>query len=258
VGRYYRRNNQPSRKARLSAILGGFDKDILDTFYQLDWRQFDLLIAYYRQDYGDSAAAYARRTYPRWKYGEVDPSGQTIERLLITLPRVLDIGVKCDLLRKLRERHRKKDNISLKVDPNNWRETIEPIVLNIVRKAYTAELPQVVQDRLTWLSSSDMQAAKALLSEAEAVEGRIAISLLHKEFANIDILLSSLAKGSKITHTIILPYGNVNLTIKRSRKSMSDNQNVPNSRSLFRPSAKDIMDNALENLDPQQVKQMAL
>ena len=241
----------------MSRYYRGFDQDVLKVFFELNEHQLAQLMGKYKQDYGKSAATYARRTYFKWKSGEIVLSGRTVDRLLITLPQVLDRKVKCDLLRKLRERYRKKDTISLTVDPSGWRETIEPLVLNIVSKAYSADLPPVVQDRLSWLSTSDMKMAAAILAEAEVQEGKVAISLLHKEFASIENLLDSLPGKRKITHTISLPYGNVHLTIERGKNAMSEKDNIPNNRSLFRPTAKDIMDNALENLDPHQVKQIS-
>ena len=90
-------------KARLSATLGGFDKDILERFYSLTPDQLSRLFNIYSDSYGDGPAAYARRTYQDWKQGEVRPSVQTINRLLDSLPLVLNFDGKCELLRKLRE-----------------------------------------------------------------------------------------------------------------------------------------------------------
>jgi hypothetical protein len=241
----------------LTRVFGGFDKDILEAFFQISNEQLTGLISHYKERYGDSAGNYARKTYPKWKSGEVKPSGQTVERLLESLPLVLDLPGKCDLLRKLRERHRKKDNVSLKCDTTNWKESIHPIAMNIIQKAYSADLPEVVKSRLSWLSQGDVQAAQKLLAESEVQEGNIAISLLHREFANIEKLLESLTHVRKISHTIALPYGNINIKIKRGKKPMAEDEKVSSNRSLFKPRAGDIMDSALENLDQNQVRQIS-
>jgi hypothetical protein len=247
-----------SKRDRINWIFGGFDEDILEAFFKINSDQLARLISHYKGRYGDSAGIYARKTYPKWKSGEVNPSGQTVERLLESLPLVLDLRVKCDLLRKLRERHRKKDNVSLKCDTTNWREVIQPIAENIIQKARSADLPEIVKSHLSWLSQGDMQAAQKLLEESEVQEGKIAISLLHQEFANIENLLVSLTQvRKKISHTIALPYGNINITIKRGKKQMAENEEPSSGRSLFKPRAGDILDNALENLDQTQVRQIS-
>jgi hypothetical protein len=129
--------------------------------------------------------------------------------------------------------------------------------MNIIQKAYSADLPEIVKSRLSWLSQGDMQAAQKLLAESEVQEGKIAISLLHQEFDNIENLLTSLTQVRKITHTIVLPYGNINIKIKRGKSPMAENEKPSSSRSLFKPRASDIMDNALENLDQNQVRQIS-
>jgi len=96
-------------KQRLSFALGGFDKDVLERFYSLTTDQLARLFNIYSDSYGDGPAEYARKTYRHWKMGGVRPSAQTINRLLDSLPLVLDFDGKCELLRKLRERHRKRE-----------------------------------------------------------------------------------------------------------------------------------------------------
>ena len=49
---------QPSLKAALSAMLGGFDKDVLESFYSLTPDQLARLINIYSDSYGEGPAAY--------------------------------------------------------------------------------------------------------------------------------------------------------------------------------------------------------
>src|SRR5688500_9017605 len=88
-------------RERLSAMVGGFDKDILERFSSLTPAQLARLFNIYSIEYGDGPAAYARKTYADWRLGAVRPSAQTINRLLDNLPLVLNFDGKCELLRKL-------------------------------------------------------------------------------------------------------------------------------------------------------------
>ncbi len=255
----YRRYGMSKRLA-VSIACGGIDDDILGIFLSLDWKTRDKVFIAYERAYGKSAADYAKRTYKKWKTGVVTPSGQTLERLVDTLPPLLSFGVKCELLSKLRERNRKKEVHRLKVDIGNWATAVIPIVSRLVGRAYSAELPEIVERRLHWLSSGDMQAAKSILAEAEAQEGRNAVALLKQEFQNIEGIILSLPRGGKVTHTIKLPYGDIELIIKRPRNMKEDNKGMvpkPKTESLFRPTAEEIFEQAFENLNHEQAQQVS-
>lgn len=86
-----------SQREMLSAMVGGFDRDVLEKFYTLSTGQLARLFNIYSDEYGDSAAGYAREVYDEWKAGIVRPSAQTINRLLDHLPKVLnfDDNVSC-------------------------------------------------------------------------------------------------------------------------------------------------------------------
>lgn len=250
-----------SLKERLSALVGGFDKDILQKFYALTPDQLAHLFNLYTEKYGDGPGAYARKTYEDWKIGEVRPSAQTIDRLLDSLPLVLDFDGKCELLRKLRERHRKSEHHTLKVKIDEWQDRVVPLVKTIIKKAYLANLPRAVEERLTWLSDGDVQTARALLSHAQALEGAVTVRLLQDEMENIETALTNLDGRVKVTHTIHLPYGHINLRIS-GRRSMDKESNNgselvrQNDTSLFKPNAEDIFDDVFSDLDPEQAAQV--
>ena len=206
----------------LSAMVGGFDRDVLEKFYTLSNDQLARLFNIYSDEYGDGAADYARKVYDEWKAGIVRPSAQTINRLLDHLPKVLNFDGKCELLRKLRERHRKPEHNSIKVKVDDWKSRLVPLVKRIVEKAYTSNLPEIVERRLTWLSSGDMQVARALLSHSQALEGAVAVRLLEHEMQDLEAVLAHVHGSTKITHTISLPYGNIELKISGRRKMAKD------------------------------------
>lgn len=249
-----------SKRAQLSAVMGGFDRDVLEQFYSLTPDQLDRLFNIYSEIYGQGPAEYACKTFSNWRSGVTRPSAQTINRLLDNLPHVLNFDGKCDLLGKLRERHRKPESHSIKVTADDWRDEVVPLVRTIIAKAYNANLPEAVERRLTWLASGDMQAARALLSHSQALEGAVAVRLLQDEMLNIDAALATLPGRKKVTHTISLPYGNIHLSISRKR-TMSKNDDgtdlvKPNQSGLFKPTAEDIFDDVFSNLDEDQAQQV--
>jgi hypothetical protein len=216
----YRRYGMSKRQV-VSIMCGGIDGDILEVFLSVERKTLDKVFSAYDRVYGKSAADYAKRTYKKWRAGIVSPSGQTLERLVDTLPPLLSFGAKCELLRKLRERNRKKEVHRLKVDISNWANAVIPIVSRLVGKAYSAELPEIVEQRLNWLSSGDMQAAKTILVEAEAQEGRNAVALLRQEFQNIDALLPKVsAKASEEAVKIVAEKKRAEQKFENARKDI--------------------------------------
>ncbi len=250
-----------SQREMLSAMVGGFDQDVLEKFYTLTSDQLARLLNIYEDAYGDGAAEYARKVYNEWKEGIVRPSAQTINRLLDSLPEVLDFDGKCELLRNLRERHRRPEHHSIKVRADDWKSELIPLVKRIVEKAYTANLPEIVERRLTWLSSGDMQAARALLSHSQAMEGAVAVRLLEHEMQDLEAVLAHVKGATRITHTINLPYGNIDLTISGRRTMAKDDDNETdlvrqNNTGLFKPTADDIFDDVFTDLDENQARQV--
>jgi hypothetical protein len=250
-----------TQRERLSAMVGGFDGDVLEKFYTLSADQLARLLNIYSAEYGDGAAGYARKVYGEWKAGIVRPSAQTINRLLDQLPQVLNFDGKCELLRQLRERHRKPEHHSIKVKVDDWKSKLVPLVKRIVEKAYTSNLPEIVESRLTWLSSGDMQVARALLSHSQALEGAVAVRLLEHEMHDLEEVLIRVHGAAKITHTISLPYGIIELRISGRHKMVDDENNKTDlvkqsNTGLFKPTADDIFDDVFSNLDEDQARQV--
>ena len=212
----------------LSAAVGGFDKDVLERFYALTPDQLARLFNIYSEVYGDGPAAYARKTYADWKHGAVRRSVQTVHRLLDSLPLVLSFDGKCELLRRLRERHRKPEHHTLKVKIDDWQEHVVPLVRSVIQKSYHANLPEAIERRLTWLSNGDMQDARAILAHSQAMEGAVAVTLLQDEMRNIETAIANLDGKGKVTHTIRLPYGHIHLKISGRRRMVKSQITVAN------------------------------
>jgi hypothetical protein len=192
-----------NRNADLVKVLLGLEQANLENLFQL-----------YAREFGPSAARYARRTYDKWRSGEVRPNRQTFNRFLVHLPSVMSFDLKCEVLRKLRQEYCSQDNYSLVVDPKNWRDALTPLVDDLIRKSYVAQLPKHVEERLRWLSANDMQIASAVLAESQAQESKNAMRLLEQEFDHLGQFLNDMKGRSEVTHIVKLPLGNIKLTIR--------------------------------------------
>ena len=210
---YLRHRVAPANKKRLTRSQE--NANLVKVLLELDADALADLFKLYRDQFGESAARYARNTYRKWKSGDVRPNKQTFQRLLINLPRVMNFGLKCEVLRELREAYCPRGEYDVTVSVDDWKSTLTPLVEEIVERATTAELPQSLQRRLTWLAEDDVTAANALLAESQARESRNAMTLLEKEFSNIEELLDNAPRNTRISHVLKLPLGSITVRIKR-------------------------------------------
>ena len=210
VYRSYSSKNRPRRLTRSEE-----NANLIKVLLELDEEPREELFDLYRQQFGDGAARYARQTYQKWKAGTVRPNKQTFRRFLINLPQVMSFDLKCDVLRELREAYCAHDTFEINVSTTNWKETLKPLVQDIVEKSLTAQLPDRVSKRLTWLAEDDVTLANAILAESQARESANALSLLQNEFSNIEMLLDNAPGNRKVMHVLRLPLGAITLHIKR-------------------------------------------
>jgi hypothetical protein len=194
---------------------GQENANLIKVLLELDDEPREQLFSLYKEQFGDNAARYARQTYAKWKAGTVRPNKQTFRRFLINLPQVMSFDLKCDVLRELREAYCAHDNYKVTVSTDDWKEQLTPLVEGIVQKAMTAELPTSLQHRLTWLAEDDVTVANAILAESQTRQTMNALTLLEKEFSNIDELLDNAHGTSKVTHVLRLPLGTVTLQIRK-------------------------------------------
>src|SRR5215207_9404394 len=96
-----RRSFKPDRKYHNSKMVG--------VLLSLDEEEVEELLALYKKEFGGGAARYARKTYRKWKSGEVRPITQTFERFLVQLPKVMSFDLKTEVLRAFMEEYAAKD-----------------------------------------------------------------------------------------------------------------------------------------------------
>lgn len=190
-------------------------KEIIKVLLGLGDEKLDELLVLYKQEFGKGAARYARKTYRKWESGKVKPITQTFERFLVHLPKVMDFDLKCEVLRHLMKKYCAKDNYDLTIYTDDWEKTLEPLVKKLIDKPYNTNLPKQIEDKLSWLANEDMQIAEDILKKSQVEEGKIAVSMLRQEFAEIENLLEKTKDRSKVSHKLKFPYGTINLEIKR-------------------------------------------
>lgn len=191
------------------------DADLIKSLLSLDETSLQELFQLYRNQFGRGAGRYAQNTFRKWKAGKVRPNRQTFERFLIQLPKAMSYDLKCEVLRRLMEEYGSKNDYRISVFTDDWEETLEPLVKQIIDKSYTAELPAVIEEKLRWLANGEMQTARDILKKSQIEESRIAVSLLRQEFSGIENLLAELRGSSRLTHRLKFPYGTITLDIKR-------------------------------------------
>ena len=210
----YKKSSFPDLIARKRISQTAQNAELIKVLLDLEDEPLDDLFKLYKDQFGDNAARYARHTYRKWKAGEVRPNRQTFNRFLLHLPKVMSFDLKCEVLRELREAYCAKDNYKLTVHTDDWKETLAPLVQSIITRANDAELPQKVLERLHWLAGDDMQIARELLARSQTRQSLDALSLLAKEFSNIERLLDNAKGTGKVTHVLRLPLGTITLKIK--------------------------------------------
>lgn len=191
------------------------DYELVRMLLNIDEEASEKILTLYKNQFGKGAARYAEKTLEKWKTGKVSPSRQTFERFFLQLPKVMDYDLKCRVLRHLMEEYGAKQTYELTVYTDNWEEVLEPVVKEIIDKPYTAELPAPIREKLLWLSEGEMQIGETLLKRAQVEEGKISVSMLRDEFAEIENLLKNSKGKLKVNHRLKFPYGKIDLEIRK-------------------------------------------
>lgn len=190
---------------------------LVSTLLQLNDSAVEDLMELYKKEFGPGPARYARKTIAKWRTGKVQPATQTFERFLVHLPKVMSYDLKCEVLRHFMEEYASKETYELDVTTEDWERKLEPLVRQIIEKAFTAQLPFEVERQLEWLGDGDMQAAQSILRASQAEEGRIMVSTLRDEFYAMEELLDQQHLKPKVTHMLEFPYGAIRLNVRRTQ-----------------------------------------
>lgn len=208
-----------NKRQEVANLFGGIERDILHVFLHLPSFAREGLLSRYGDKFGRAAEQHARRTYPDWQSGTVQPTAKTLERLLEFLPPYLTEAQRFDLVRKLRTHHLKRKEMYLTTTPGCWRDELSPIVHQLIEHGAEFELPQLVYEKAAWLASGDAAAARKLLQAIDEEEARLRLSYVEAEFKRIEFLVENVTNAEPVRHRIELPQGSIFVTIQRKQKT---------------------------------------
>jgi hypothetical protein len=156
---------------RLSAELGGTDRDVKVYFFSLSHFELYAILNEYEQRHGRAAREYADVTIPKWRSGSVTMSGTVAERLFSLLPPRMPLSAKYQLTENLwkavgpssKKRLRVGLDANLEVILAAAREHIEEVVTNY-------RVPENLQRRFDWLAAGDVSVKQQLLNHVRQME----------------------------------------------------------------------------------------
>lgn len=210
-----------SRRRELSSTFGGIDRDVERLFLALDREDLEELLEVYEEEFGKSAATYARNTFPKWKKGTVRMSGEVAERLLNLLPPLLPDETRFELVKKLRASNFRKVHRRVYSKPESWREDLAPAIAEVVGHGSTARISDAVKSRVSWLANGDVASAEQLLLAAEKDEAITRLVYLEAELRRIETMVAQLGHlNTSISHQITLPQGTIDVVISIPEKTL--------------------------------------
>jgi hypothetical protein len=174
---------------RLTAELGGTDKDVKEYFFALSPRSLSIILDAYERQYGAGPRAYAQSTINRWRTGAVQMSGTVAERLFRLLPPRMPLREKYQLVENLWTHVGPKSRKVLRVGLDANIEQIIEVVRNHMNDVVVRfMIPASLEKRFEWLSAGDSRTKQELLNhfleheKAFVVEGarqRIPVLIEH-------------------------------------------------------------------------------
>ncbi|MDX5985066.1 hypothetical protein [Sphingomonas echinoides] len=150
---------------RLSAELGGTDKDVKEYFFKLPPRAMASLLDEYGRRYGSSAKEYASNTIDKWRSGKVHMSGLVAERLFGLLPPRMPLTEKYKLTESLWEhfgpRSKKRLRIGINADIGAVVEAVQRHFDGVISHY---KIPEQLERRFNWLAAGDVEVKQQLLN----------------------------------------------------------------------------------------------
>lgn len=214
--RGYGRNSGPSKYSILFRNFGSVVGEIRKAFLALEDDALDELFNDYGAIHGSSAESYARKTFPSWKSGKTNLSGQTLERLIELVPPYLESDQRMDLVKLLAKqhepRHRKPfKSIRINVEaPGQAFAEIATALKEMETEDVLAHIPEHVMKAATWLYDDDVTAARAVLAEAKRAQNELMKQAARRE---LELLKRTITSGQVQTanYSVELPAGTLSV-----------------------------------------------
>lgn len=192
---------------------------IRSAFLHLEEDALEELLEDYAAVHGKSAATYAQKTYPKWKSGATNLSGQTMERLVALVPPYLSIDQRFELISALLKKH--KPNVVTKTvrinveNPEAGFKELDSVLASMTHEATLAYLPERVLDAAKWLNDDDVTVSRAMLAEAERRENDLVRASATKEIALLRRTIES-GQVKSASYSVSLPSGRLSVVAFKS------------------------------------------
>jgi hypothetical protein len=214
-----------SKYAELNRLFGPVVQGIRGAFLQLSEDGLDELFQDYGAIHGAAAEKYARKTFPAWKSGKTNLSGQTMERLVELVPPYLEPEQRMTLVRALAKQHEPRGrkpykSISINIEePGNAFAEVDAALDAMEHEDVLAHLPENVMKAASWLYDDDVTAARAVLSEAKHAENENMKKSARKE---IELLKRTISNGQIKTanYSVELPAGTLSVNAYTPQKGL--------------------------------------
>ena len=205
---------------RLSAELGGTDKDVKSYFFSLPPQQLAAILDEYQKHYGIKAREYAEQTIPKWRTGKVKMAGQTAERLFKLLPPRMPLQAKYKLTEGLWKHFGPSSRKRLRIGLDaRLEDVLEKVSSHIEQVVIHYKIPENIEKRFNWLSAGDVTVKQDLLNYVRSLEKRLVVEGAKGQ---LPVLLNHLA-GSQGRNTQrvaqILKIGNHELELLLDKNS---------------------------------------
>lgn len=210
------RTYEPSKYSVLNELFGNAVDAIKESFLQIDSDALVELLNDYGDMHGDAAKRYAVNTYPSWKSGKTNLSGQTMERLISLVPPYLSSNQRFFILQLVIKKHKGK-GIRTKIEVNSNEpahgfKKIDEALSSLIVTDALSHLPSNVMDAAKWLYDDDITAARSMLAEADRIENDVIrasakheLELLRRTIANKQIKTA--------TYTVAMPAGSLHVSV---------------------------------------------
>ncbi len=204
----------PSKYSALIGLFGGAVSEIRLAFMSLDDDARDELFSDYGARHGESAERYARKTFPKWKSGAINLSGQTMERLVELVPPYLLPEQRFAILQIVLKMHKKRapsQAIKINVkEPAAGFSALQEALASMSQDDILAHLPESVMKAASWLYDDDITASRAMLAEAERLENDM---IRTKAAREIELLRKTISTGQvkAASYSVEMPAGRLNV-----------------------------------------------
>jgi hypothetical protein len=195
-------------------LFGNGVGEIRRAFLNLHDQALDKLLTDYGSIYSGGAEAYARKTFPMWKSGATNLSGQTMERLVELVPPYLSPDQRFAILKMVLDQHKQPGasrtlQINVKEPAVGFAE-LDKALSSMAVDNNLAHLPEAVMAAAKWLWDDDITSARAMLAEVDRRTNEVIRASAIRE---IQLLRQTISSGQvkAASYSVTMPSGKLSV-----------------------------------------------